>query len=80
MSYVFVVLMIIRFPVFIFLELIVTFFHTDVSNLQGIAESLTEVDYQQNLSTLKNSRVWEVKQNLKSYIEKEWLANDKHKV
>ena len=80
MSYVFVVLMIIRFPVFIFLELIVPFFHTDVSNLQGIAESLAEVDYQQNLSTLKNSRVWEVKQNLKSYIEKEWLANDKHKV
>ena len=72
--------MIIRFPVFIFLELIGTFFHTDVSYLQGVAESLTEVDYQQNLSTLKNSRIWEVKQNLKSYIEKEWLANDKHKV
>ena len=34
-SYVFVVLMIIRFPVFLFLELIATFFHTDVSNLQG---------------------------------------------
>ena len=76
-SYVFVVLMIIRFPVFLFLELIATFFHTDVSNLQGVAESLTEVDYQ-HLSTLKNSRIWVVKQNLKSYIGKEWLANDKH--
>ena len=69
--------MIIRFPVFLFLELIATFFHTDVSNLQGVAESLTEVDYQ-HLSTLKNSRIWVVKQNLKSYIGKEWLANDKH--
>lgn len=47
---------------------------------QDVAESLTEEQYEARLALLRGSRVWKSKSNLRTYFEKQWIANGFHKV
>nr|XP_022321445.1 uncharacterized protein LOC111123426 [Crassostrea virginica] len=47
--------------------------------LNRVAESLTEDDFQSNLRLMKENPLWKKQPRLQDYMQKQWLANDKHK-
>ena len=47
---------------------------------QKLADSLDTSEFEDNLRELKESAVWEDHPKLQSYVEKQWLKDDYHKV
>ena len=41
--------------------------------LQGLAESISEEEFDDRLKELRSSEIWETNERLRTYIERQWL-------